>query len=282
MANPRGPGGESSGGPSLGDCGNICEGNLVFRVIFRKFMHRWFQICAQLGSDNVSFLHYRPPKLKYGFFRGSFSQPTSKSKWVGELDYCEEALPVVSDVLPHLKDQPWQEEKEQQRKEPRCKIDLLHHVLPGSQLSKVGVPIIKSIQQHLCHLALLVLCEPDWNEMKYCCFAWESLTCPVSPSARCPAWCRGPWSWRGGTPDHRVRSAAPWTHRPTAPLRTWNPYCKNVLLNSGKLFNNWEFMKEYPAFSFALSSSVLSHPGSGLQPFLTKWGRKTSEKDSFG
>ena len=87
MANPRGPGGESSGGPSLGDCGNICEENLVFRVIFRKFMHRWFQICAQLGSDNVSFLHYRPPKLKYGFFRGSFSQPTSKSKWVGEPDY---------------------------------------------------------------------------------------------------------------------------------------------------------------------------------------------------
>ena len=86
VANPRGPGGESSGGPSLSDCGNICEGNLLFRVIFRKFMHRWFQICAQLGSDNVSFLHYRPPKLKYGFFRGSFSQPTSKSKWVGEPD----------------------------------------------------------------------------------------------------------------------------------------------------------------------------------------------------
>ena len=79
-------GGESSGRDSYGDCGNICKGNLLFRVIFRKFMHRWFQICAQLGSDNVSFLHYRPPKLKYGFFRGSFSQPTSKSKWVGEPD----------------------------------------------------------------------------------------------------------------------------------------------------------------------------------------------------
>ena len=80
-------GGESSGRDSLGDCGNICEGNLLFRVIFGKFMHRWFLICAQLGSYNVSFLHYRPPKLKYGFFRGSFSQPTSKSKWVGEPDY---------------------------------------------------------------------------------------------------------------------------------------------------------------------------------------------------
>ena len=40
VANPRVKGGESSGRPSLGDCDNICEGNLVFRVIFGKFMHR--------------------------------------------------------------------------------------------------------------------------------------------------------------------------------------------------------------------------------------------------
>ena len=73
-------GGESSGGPSLGDCDNICEGNLLFRVIFGKFMHRWFLICAQLGSYNVSFLNYRPPKLKYGFFRGSFARLTSQSQ----------------------------------------------------------------------------------------------------------------------------------------------------------------------------------------------------------
>ena len=73
-------GGESSGRDSLGDCGNICEGNLLFRVIFGKFMHRWFLICAQLGSYNVSFLHYRPPKLKYGFFRGSFARLTSQSQ----------------------------------------------------------------------------------------------------------------------------------------------------------------------------------------------------------
>ena len=87
VANPQVKGGESSGRPSLGDCDSICEGNLVFRVIFGKFMHRWFQICAQLGSFNVFFSHHRPPKLKYCFFRGSFSQPTSKSKWVGEPDY---------------------------------------------------------------------------------------------------------------------------------------------------------------------------------------------------
>ena len=73
-------GGESSGRPSLGDCDSICEGNLVFRVIFWKFMHRWFQICAQLGSYNLSFLHYRPPKLKYDFFRGSFARLTSQSQ----------------------------------------------------------------------------------------------------------------------------------------------------------------------------------------------------------
>ena len=73
-------GGESSGGPSLGDCDNICEGNLLFRVIFGKFMHRWILICAQLGSYNVSFLNYRPPKLKYGFFRGSFARLTSQSQ----------------------------------------------------------------------------------------------------------------------------------------------------------------------------------------------------------
>ena len=78
--------GQIGGRDSLGDCDNICEGNLVFRVIFGKFMHRWFQICAQLGSYNVFFSHHRPPKLKYCFFRGSFSQPTFKSKWFGEPD----------------------------------------------------------------------------------------------------------------------------------------------------------------------------------------------------
>ena len=32
--------GQIGGRDSLGDCDNICEGNLVFRVIFGKFMHR--------------------------------------------------------------------------------------------------------------------------------------------------------------------------------------------------------------------------------------------------
>ena len=57
VANPQVKGGESSGGPSLGDCDNICEGNLVFRVIFGNLIHCWFQIYAQLGSYNVSFSH---------------------------------------------------------------------------------------------------------------------------------------------------------------------------------------------------------------------------------
>ena len=72
--------GQIWGRESLGDCDNICEGNLVFRVIFGKFMHRWFQICAQLGSCNVFFSHHRPPKLKYWFFRGSFARLTSQSQ----------------------------------------------------------------------------------------------------------------------------------------------------------------------------------------------------------
>ena len=72
--------GQIGGRDSLGDCDNICEGNLVFRVIFGKFMHRWFQICAQLGSYNVSFSHYRPLKLKYDFLGGSFSRLTSQSQ----------------------------------------------------------------------------------------------------------------------------------------------------------------------------------------------------------
>ena len=72
--------GQIGGRDSLGDCDNICEGNFVFRVNFGKFMHRWFQICAQLGSCNVFFLHYTPPKLKYCFFRGSFARLTSQSQ----------------------------------------------------------------------------------------------------------------------------------------------------------------------------------------------------------
>ena len=72
--------GQIGGRDSLGDCDNICEGNLVFRVIFGNFIHRWFQICAQLGSYNVSFSHYRPLKLKYDFLGGSFSRLTSQSQ----------------------------------------------------------------------------------------------------------------------------------------------------------------------------------------------------------
>ena len=72
--------GQIGGRDSLGDCDNICDGNLVFRVIFGKFMHRWFQICAQLGSFNEFFSHRRPPKLKYCFFRGSFARLTSQSQ----------------------------------------------------------------------------------------------------------------------------------------------------------------------------------------------------------
>ena len=51
-----------------------------------KFMDRWIQLCAQPDSCNVFLLQYWPLKLNSHFFRGSFHQPTSRGKWVGETD----------------------------------------------------------------------------------------------------------------------------------------------------------------------------------------------------
>ena len=82
--------GQIGGRDSLGDCDNICEGNLVFRVIFGKFMHRWFQICAQLGSLNVFFSHHRPPLHNLGCLRPEekenyfhFQRILQRNKFVG-------------------------------------------------------------------------------------------------------------------------------------------------------------------------------------------------------
>ena len=47
-----------------------------------KFMDRWIQSCAQLGSYSVFFLQYWPLKLNSHFSRGSFSRLTFK--WGGE------------------------------------------------------------------------------------------------------------------------------------------------------------------------------------------------------
>ena len=50
-------------------------------------MHRWFQLYPILHAQNFFWLWKWPSKLKSHFFRGSFSQPTSNIKWVGEPDY---------------------------------------------------------------------------------------------------------------------------------------------------------------------------------------------------
>ena len=50
------------------------------------FIHDWFQFRWAFWCRIFFWLRTRPPKLKYCFFGGSFSQPTSKSKWVREPD----------------------------------------------------------------------------------------------------------------------------------------------------------------------------------------------------
>ena len=69
---------QTGGGRSFDDCDNICEWNLLFDVIFRKFMCWRVRICAQLTSGNVYFFHYRRSKWKPHFFRGSFTRLTSQ------------------------------------------------------------------------------------------------------------------------------------------------------------------------------------------------------------
>ena len=89
------------GGRSFDDCDNICEWNLLFDVIFRKFMCWRFRICAQLTSGNEYFFHYKRSKWKPHFFRGSFHQPTSSSKWVGETDYPWTKVWIISFIHSH-------------------------------------------------------------------------------------------------------------------------------------------------------------------------------------
>ena len=69
---------QTGGGRSFDDCDNICEWNLLFDVIFRKFMRWLFRICAQVTSGNVYFFHYKRSKWKPHFFRGSFTRLTSQ------------------------------------------------------------------------------------------------------------------------------------------------------------------------------------------------------------
>ena len=56
-------------------------------------MCRWFWICAQLTTCNAFFFTTGVQRKKTHFFRGSFHQPTSSSKWVGETDYPSPCTP---------------------------------------------------------------------------------------------------------------------------------------------------------------------------------------------
>ena len=57
---------------------------------------------------------------------------------------CQEDLPVVSEVLPHLPHQLSQDKGLGSRI-----LDLLHDVLAGSEQGEVGLIIIEPVQQHL-------------------------------------------------------------------------------------------------------------------------------------
>jgi len=78
---------QTGGGESGGSSEKFCDEN------FDQNGKNWF--CAHRGFQINPFLPVQiffspwkwPSKLKYHFFKYSFSQPTSESKWVGEPDY---------------------------------------------------------------------------------------------------------------------------------------------------------------------------------------------------
>ena len=74
-------GGESGGSPEI-----ICEEIFYQNGLNLVSMHRRFQLYPILHAQIFLWLWKWPSKLKSHFFRGSFSQPTSNIKWVGEPD----------------------------------------------------------------------------------------------------------------------------------------------------------------------------------------------------
>ena len=71
------------------------------RMWVGKIGYNWIRPCVDNAFEPIAekfslkiiffWLWKWPLKLKYLFFRGSFSQPTFKSKWVGEPDYASGA-----------------------------------------------------------------------------------------------------------------------------------------------------------------------------------------------
>ena len=79
-------GGQTGGGVSGGSPEKMCEENFYRNGLNLFSMHRRFQLYPILHAQNFFWLWKWPSKLKSHFFRGSFSQPTSNIKWVGEPD----------------------------------------------------------------------------------------------------------------------------------------------------------------------------------------------------
>ena len=86
MANWEEACGQMGGGELGGSSEIMCEEIFLLIVTNLLSTHRRIQIYPVFGAQYFFWLRNWPSKLKSHFFRGSFSQPTSNSKWVGEPD----------------------------------------------------------------------------------------------------------------------------------------------------------------------------------------------------
>ena len=87
MAKSGEEGGQIGGGRSKGSS-EIILGEIFFLIGSNTFStHGRFQLYPILPTHILLRLWKWPSKSKYLFFRASFSQPTSRIKWVGEPDY---------------------------------------------------------------------------------------------------------------------------------------------------------------------------------------------------
>ena len=78
--------GQTGGGVSGGSPEIMRKENFYQNGLNLVSMHRRFQLYPILHAQIFFWLWKWPSKLKSHFFRGSFSQPTSNIKWVGEPD----------------------------------------------------------------------------------------------------------------------------------------------------------------------------------------------------
>jgi len=86
MAKSGEEGGQIGGGRSKGSS-EIILGEIFFLIGSNTFStHGRFQLYPILPTHILLRLWKWPSKSKYLFFRASFSQPTSRIKWVGEPD----------------------------------------------------------------------------------------------------------------------------------------------------------------------------------------------------